>query len=36
MGKCAERVGCVMFVVAAACGLWAIANGVLAWAEVLR
>jgi hypothetical protein len=36
MGKCAGRVGCAMFLAAAACGLWAVANGVLAWMEVLR
>jgi hypothetical protein len=36
MGKCAERLGCAMFVVAVAVSMWAIANGVLAWAEVLR
>lgn len=36
MGKACERLGCAMFVVAVACGLWAVANGVMAWVEVLR
>lgn len=36
MNRAWERVGCVMFVVAAAISAWAVANGIASWVEVLR
>jgi hypothetical protein len=36
MGKCWERIGCVMLVVVVAISAWAVANGIASWVEVLR